>query len=82
MEEVTNALTESLTDIATKIIISLGGGLIIGFIAGMAIFFVLRAISRVGAHVPKEAITKLSELIFAVVMMWSAFVIYTRVLTP
>lgn len=64
-------IINSFNDMGMNILASVVGGVVIGFIAGLVVMFLLKIASRLGREIPSAVISKIGILVFGLVMVYT-----------
>ena len=64
-------IINSFNDMGMNILASVVGGVVIGFLAGLVVMFLLKIASRLGLEIPSAVISKISTLVFGLVMVYT-----------
>ncbi len=64
-------IINSFNDMGMNILASVVGGVVIGFLSGLVVMFLLKIASRLGLEIPSAVISKISTLVFGLVMVYT-----------
>ena len=64
-------IINSFNDMGMNILASVVGGVVIGFLAGLVVMFLLKIVSRLGLEIPSSVISKISALVFGLAMVYT-----------